>query len=381
MRFSAAEGLGPCAARVWKKRALGWEASQVQALLERASSVNAHSKWTRSLIASRCPGAASASVIHYGGSVEGLPEDPSGGEGAPGPYILCVARIAKHKGLDILLMAFSKLVEEGEGAHLVLCGEDYSDGHLGRVIRLLRLEGRVHYLGRLPRGQILTLMRGCLFLAAPSRKEGMGMAIIEAMQAGKAVLATRVGGIPELVRDGRDGILVESQDVESLTEAMRRLLRDPESRRRMGESGRERSAELGWGAALDAYTKLYGARGEGPLCVVLWGHLSDPTTQTMAQNIAEGLLRRGLPPVVCAWRSRWSEPFRSVEDGVVCYRLGLPCMGWPLLDDLVMLSQLLWIRRRERAGLWHAFILNYVRLRGLVWFAGLTKDRPLLTLA
>jgi glycosyltransferase involved in cell wall biosynthesis len=69
---------------------------------------------------------------------------------------------------------------------------------------------------------------------------------MEAMACGKPVVASRVGGIPELVRDGTDGILVESGDVEALADSILRLLKDPALRKRMGKAGRQRVKAFKW---------------------------------------------------------------------------------------------------------------------------------------
>jgi len=97
----------------------------------------------------------------------------------------------------------------------------------------------------------------CDLVVLPSRNEGWGLSLMEAMACAKPVVATKVGGIPELVRDGVEGVLVESGDVKGLSDAIVRLLRDPGERARMGAAGQQRVAQFSWDrtalTVLDAY--------------------------------------------------------------------------------------------------------------------------------
>lgn len=83
------------------------------------------------------------------------------------------------------------------------------------------------------------------------------MALLEAMAAGKAVVATRVGGVPELIRGGREGLLVQAGDAEGLARALRRLLRSDGLRRRLGEAARKRAGRFTWERAAADYLGLY----------------------------------------------------------------------------------------------------------------------------
>ena len=145
------------------------------------------------------------------------------------------------KRTDELLAALRRLVDLGVDATLCLVG-DGPDRE--------RLERRAHELG---------LAKRCLFLGyqeevgpfydamdvilLPSANEGTPVSVIEALAAGRPAVATRVGGVPDVVRDGVDGFLVDVGDVDALAERLARLANDPELRRTMGESGRARVLE------------------------------------------------------------------------------------------------------------------------------------------
>jgi glycosyltransferase involved in cell wall biosynthesis len=149
-----------------------------------------------------------------------------------------IGRMTEVKGTDDVLLAFRQLRERGVDACLCLVG----DGPDRSAV-----ERRAHELG---------IMRNTLFLGfqrdvapyyaafdallLPSLSEGTPVSAIEALAAGRPVVATRVGGVPDVVRDGDDGVLVEPGRVDELASALARLAADPELRRRMGASGRER---------------------------------------------------------------------------------------------------------------------------------------------
>ena len=94
--------------------------------------------------------------------------------------------------------------------------------------------------------------------AIPSRSEGMPLVLIEAMLASRAVVATSVGGIPDIVVDGETGLLVAPEDADALTEALRRLLDDDELRETMGARGRERArSEFSLEQMVESFEALY----------------------------------------------------------------------------------------------------------------------------
>jgi glycosyltransferase involved in cell wall biosynthesis len=95
-------------------------------------------------------------------------------------------------------------------------------------------------LGHVPWQQLADLYRRASVFVMPSFYETFGISVIEAMAFGLPVVATRTGGLPEVVDDGVTGILVPAGDAEALADALIRLLRDPDLRRRMGQAGQER---------------------------------------------------------------------------------------------------------------------------------------------
>jgi glycosyltransferase involved in cell wall biosynthesis len=175
--------------------------------------------------------------------------------GSEEPFILSVGRVAAYKGLDILAMAFSGI--EAPSVKWVACGPDQTGGEFRRLLARLGLAGRVRLAGSLAPAAVRRLLERCLAFAHPSRMENCPMALLEAMAAGKAVVATRVGGVPELIRGGREGLLVQAGDAEGLARALRRLLRSDGLRRRLGEAARKRAGRFTWERAAADYLGLY----------------------------------------------------------------------------------------------------------------------------
>lgn len=160
--------------------------------------------------------------------------------GLPGPYLLFVGRLASNKGLLRLVDAFAPVARSDPSATLVLIG---ADGGVAAAVdahaKSLGLGRQVRRLGFLrDDGELAQAYREARLVALPSDYEAFGLVLLEALAQGTAVVASRVGGIPEVIDDGRSGLLVPPQDVGALTEALARLWNDPALARRLGETGR-----------------------------------------------------------------------------------------------------------------------------------------------
>jgi len=158
------------------------------------------------------------------------------------PLVGEVARLCDVKGQRELIEAIASVPE----ARLVLVGVDLERGgafqaELEREAERLGVRDRVAFAGR--RDDAAELLGQLDVVALPSSTEGLPVVLLEAMARRRAVVATPVGGTPELVADGETGLLVPPRDPRALAEAIRRLLADPELRGRMGEAGHRRVAE------------------------------------------------------------------------------------------------------------------------------------------
>lgn len=149
-----------------------------------------------------------------------------------------VGRLAKQKGHRHLFKAISHLKGRTPNIRLIVVGDGELKKELEEYARKLNIEKEVIFLGfRKDMPALYSLMD---VFCLPSEFEGFGIAIIEAMAAGKPVVAANVGGIPEVVIDGEAGILVPSRDSNALAQAVLKLLKNQALAKRMGEAGRRR---------------------------------------------------------------------------------------------------------------------------------------------
>lgn len=177
--------------------------------------------------------------------------------------VLVLAALTRRKGVDLLLEATAALRRDGVGCVLWIAGDGPELSGLREQAMRLHIGTQVRFLGR--RDDKADLLAACDLLAMPSRREGLGVAALEAMAAGRPVLASRVGGLQDAVVDRRSGLLVTADDPAALAAALRELVCDAELRRRLGEAGPQRVAE-GFLASqmVDSYEQLYSAILGGP---------------------------------------------------------------------------------------------------------------------
>lgn len=192
-------------------------------------------------------------VIHNGVRVDELREAKPFRHNRP--YVLAIGRHVKQKGFDVLLRAWA---EAGDlGIDLILAGDGQERNNLEKLADELNVKSRVVFAGRKGRDETAALFKGCEFFVLPSRHEPFGIVNLEAMAAAKAVLATRVGGVPEVVEDGATGLLVPAEDVAALAAGIRKLCCDPALRQRMGHAAAERVSIFDWRAVAEKYLILY----------------------------------------------------------------------------------------------------------------------------
>ena len=156
---------------------------------------------------------------------------------ADAPLLGVVARLEPEKGHVHLIDAMPAILEVVPDAWLVVVGEGSLAAALRSRARALgeRVAGRVVFTGR--RDDVSAVTADLTVAVLPSLREAQGISILEAMARRRPVLATSVGGIPEVITDGVDGLLVPPADTRALADAAIRLLRDPDLRARLGEAG------------------------------------------------------------------------------------------------------------------------------------------------
>lgn len=169
---------------------------------------------------------------------------------SPGQAItaICVASLQPYKGLSYLIRACRQVVRRVPNFRCLIVGQGADRPVLEALIHDLGLDDHVRLLGGLPQHEVAGLLGDADMFVLPSivapsgQMEGIPVALMEAMASRLPVVSTRLSGIPELVDDGINGLLVPPADESALAEAITSLSGDPERRRRMGERGREKVA-------------------------------------------------------------------------------------------------------------------------------------------
>ena len=192
-----------------------------------------------------------ARVIYNGISLADFAED-WGTHHHPRPYVFAMGRLVKQKGFDVLIEAW-KRAELGQ-FDLILAG----DGpELAALKELAGDTKSVHFWGRAGRADVVRLLRGCAWFVLPSRVEPQGIVNLEAMAAGRAVIASRTGGVPEIVLDGETGLLVPSEDAQALAVALQQMADQPRQRAALGAAGLERAQKFDWDFLAAQYEEVY----------------------------------------------------------------------------------------------------------------------------
>ncbi|HVU79690.1 MAG TPA: glycosyltransferase [Gaiellaceae bacterium] len=168
------------------------------------------------------------------------PVDVAPAKLGPGTFVF-VGRLTEQKDLPTLLDALAQV----DGAELELVGDGPERAGLEEQARRLNLDGRVRFVGALPRDGVLRHLAGARAAVLSSAWENLPHAAVEALAVGTPVVSTAVGGVPEVVRDGENGLLVPPRDPAALAGALRRVLADDALRDRLAGGARPSVAAIG----------------------------------------------------------------------------------------------------------------------------------------
>ena len=157
------------------------------------------------------------------------------------PYLLAIGSLTREKGVEILIEALVKLRRDYPNLSLCLLGDGPLRDALERRVAEMALSDWVHFIGIVE--DVRPWLKHCALLAVPSLSEGMGLAAVEAMAMGRPVVASRVGGLLEVVVDGETGRFARPGDADHLAEQVDALLRDPGECIRLGSNGCERAKQ------------------------------------------------------------------------------------------------------------------------------------------
>ncbi|TMQ71998.1 MAG: glycosyltransferase [Candidatus Eisenbacteria bacterium] len=166
-----------------------------------------------------------------------------------------VARFDRRKGLDLLLEAAAAAQPRVPALRLLLVGDGPERARLESHAAMLGLDAIVHWAGAC--APVSPFVAAMDLFAAPSRTEGQGVALVEALAAGVPVVGARVGGIPEVVAHGRCGLLVEPESPDALAAALVRLAREPETRAAMGAAASGQAGRFSLAESCARLSRVY----------------------------------------------------------------------------------------------------------------------------
>ena len=225
-------------------------------LLERARKLGAHDVLER---------------IPYGADVERFDQSPEASErtrallgvGPEDVLVAGIGRLVPVKGFQYLIEAYARAAASLPSLRLAVVGDGDGRDDLSALTRRLRLENRILFTGMAAPEEIPSYLAAADIVVVPSIHhegyvDGLPNVALEAMAAGKPLVASRVGGLPELVRPGETGLLVAERDSEALARAIETLARDPGLRAAMGAAGRRTMLEeMSWDVVGERFESVY----------------------------------------------------------------------------------------------------------------------------
>jgi len=202
-------------------------------------------------------------VIHNGVNLERFPVPEAGMENnirENGPVLLSVTRFIRLKNIETSILAFAEVKREFPGATFHIVGPHTVPAYVERIKNLIRehrLEG-VHLAGKTSTvAELIGYYTSADVLVHTPSSESYGLIILEAARYGLPVVATGVGGVPEVITNGENGLLVKAGDYRGVADAVKRILTDPGLASRLAENGRNKAARQTTGKVADDYLALY----------------------------------------------------------------------------------------------------------------------------
>ena len=190
-------------------------------------------------------------TLYYGVDLNRVPDHVDGRDirnrfGIPADALVLgtVANLFARKGYDVMLQAFPTIVATFPNVHYLIVGSGDAayEESIRSLVKTLGQESHVHFAGF--QDSVYPCLAAMDVYVHPARMEGFGIAVLEAMAMRKPVVVTATGGLPEIVQDGETGLLVPPSEQDALAQAVKRLLRDPVLRRKLGDAGRDRVASM-----------------------------------------------------------------------------------------------------------------------------------------
>lgn len=174
------------------------------------------------------------------------------------PYLFSMGILRKVKGFDILIQAFKEVKKNFPQISLLIGGGGKEEGRLKELAHDLGMNESIHFLGVVSGRDKIKLLKGCEFyICSAIAEEPFSNSSLEAFASGKTVVASNVGGIPELVSDGVNGLLVSPSNVDLLAKRIIELLRQPSLIQKMSLNAQQKSKEFDLEIVMNKYLQLY----------------------------------------------------------------------------------------------------------------------------
>lgn len=181
------------------------------------------------------------------------------------PRLLCLGRLSPEKGFDLALEAFAVIMDRFPQSRLVVAGSGPALYQLEQQAGRAGIAHAVEFTGWVAPELVPALINNATIVVMPSREDSLPLVALEAARMARPVVATRVGGLQEIVVHQETGLLVEREETSALANAVCFLLRNPEAAVSMGQAGQRRiEVAFSWDKHLDAYDTLYRSFANGP---------------------------------------------------------------------------------------------------------------------
>jgi len=176
------------------------------------------------------------------GATRPVPADLPG----DGQIIMTACRLTKWKGVDRLIKAMPEIIKRLSRVYLVILGDGPELENLRQLVQSLNLTEQIKFLNRVPHESVLKYLSRADVFVLNTNYEGLSHTLLEAMKAGVPVIATNVGGNPEVITDGRNGLLIDYNNQNQLTEAICRLLADRPLAKSLAEAATVKLKDFSW---------------------------------------------------------------------------------------------------------------------------------------
>jgi N-acetyl-alpha-D-glucosaminyl L-malate synthase BshA len=171
--------------------------------------------------------------------------------------IIFVGTLRPVKSVKYLIKAIKIIIQKDINTRLMLVGDGDERGNLEKLVKELSLEEYVKFVGKVPNEEVPEYMAVSDVFVLPSLSESFGIVNLEAMASGLPIVATKVGGLPEIIKDGENGFLVEPKNPEELAEKVLSILGNNELRERITRNNKEKAKDYSWESVVEKLEEVY----------------------------------------------------------------------------------------------------------------------------